>query len=86
MQSEDRGSDLVEGAGRRLILSGGWNNAANDEFILRDFVEFHCFGAFLVVATVDSSFQELEWFGNSVARFPMIAIMMLMFFPICISV
>ena len=37
------------------------------KLILRDLVELHCLGAFLVVATVDSSFQELQWFGNSVA-------------------
>ena len=30
------------------------------KFILQDFVELRCLGAFLVVATVDSSFQKLE--------------------------
>ena len=27
-------------------------------------------GAFLMVTTVDSDFQELQWFGNSVAGCP----------------
>ena len=35
------------------------------KFILRDFDELHCLGVFLVIATVDSGFQELQWFGNS---------------------
>ena len=34
------------------------------KFILRDFVELHSLGAFLVVATVDFGFQELQWFRN----------------------
>ena len=36
------------------------------KFIFRDFVELHCLDAFLVVATVDYGFQELQWLGNSV--------------------
>ena len=41
-----------------------------DKSILWDCVELHCLGAFLVVATVDSVFQEwsgVEWFGKSTA-------------------
>ena len=34
--------------------------------ILRDFVEIHYIGAFLVVAIINSAFQELQWFGRSV--------------------
>ena len=37
------------------------------KFILLDFVELHCLSASLVAATVDSGFQELQWFGNCVA-------------------
>ena len=37
------------------------------KFILQDFVELHCLDAFLVVVNVDSGFQQLQWFGNSVA-------------------
>ena len=33
---------------------------------LLDFVELHCFGTFLVVATVDSSFKKLQRFRISV--------------------
>ena len=35
------------------------------KFILRDFVDLHCLGAFLVVATDDFGFQELQWFGKN---------------------
>ena len=35
-------------------------------FILWEFVKLHYLSAFLVVATVVSGFQELQWFGNSV--------------------
>ena len=36
------------------------------KFSLRNFVELYGVGAFLVVATVDSGFHDLQWFGNSV--------------------
>ena len=37
------------------------------KFILRDFVGLHCLVICLVVATVDSGFQEFQWFEDSAA-------------------
>ena len=37
-----------------------------DRFYSPGHVELHCLGAFLVVTTIDSGFQEFQWFGNSV--------------------
>ena len=49
-------------------MTGSRNEVLTVILIIRDFVELHCLGAFLVVATVDSAFQVLEWFGYKVAR------------------
>ena len=38
------------------------------KFTLQDFAELHRLSAFLVFATIDSGFQELQGFGNNVAE------------------